>query len=119
MTAFHYNQQKLQPPLYVTSTLWSETIVETIVCYNNLTLQPLYVFMLPASMRLCMGSRRGFIVRMKIGNTAVDPMTASHTIRIRQRNTLGPSSDGHQYAVVHVTGYVKNWPPAGRQQENR
>lgn len=70
--------------------------------------------MLPASMRLCMGSRRGFIVRMKIGNTAVDPMTASHTIRIRQRNTLGPSSDGHQYAVVHVTGYVKNWPPAGR-----
>lgn len=64
-------------------------------------------------MRLCMGSRRGFIVRMKIGNTAVDPMTASHTIRIRQRNTLGPSSDGHQYAVVHVTGYVKNWPPAG------
>lgn len=71
-----------------------------------------------SSMRLCMGSRRGFIVRMKIGNTAVDPMTASHTIRIRQRNTLGPSSDGHQYAVVHVTGYVKNWPPAGTQLES-
>ena len=65
-------------------------------------------------MRLCMGSRRGFIIRMKIGNMHVDPMTATHTVRIRQRNTLGPSSDGHQYAVVHVTGYIKNWPPAGK-----
>ncbi len=65
-------------------------------------------------MRLCMGSRRGFIIRMKIGNMHVDPMTATHTVRIRQRNTLGPSSDGPQYAVVHVTGYIKNWPPAGK-----
>jgi hypothetical protein len=65
-------------------------------------------------MRLCMGSRRGFIIRMKIGNMHVDPMTATHTVRIRQRNTLGPSNDGHQYAVVHVTGYIKNWPPAGK-----
>ena len=66
-----------------------------------------------ASMRLCMGSRRGFIIRMKVGNMPVDPMTSSHTVRIRQRNTLGPSSDGQQYAVVHVTGYIKNWPPSG------
>ena len=69
-----------------------------------------------ASMRLCMGSRRGFIIRMKVGNSlpcGADPMSASHTVRIRQRNTLGPASDGHQYSVVHVTGYIKNWPPAG------
>ncbi|KAK2151433.1 hypothetical protein LSH36_363g01019 [Paralvinella palmiformis] len=70
-------------------------------------------------MRLCMGSRRGFIIRMKIGNMHVDPMTATHTVRIRQRNTLGPSNDGHQYAVVHVTGYIKNWPPAGKSQMDR
>ena len=68
-----------------------------------------------ASMRLCMGSRRGFICRMKIGQMPVDPMSASHTVRIRQRNTLGPSNDGQQYAVVHVTGYIKNWPPSGRK----
>ena len=58
-----------------------------------------------SSMRLCMGSRRGFIIRMRIGNMPVDPMSTSHTVRARQQNTLGPSSDGQQYAVVHVTGW--------------
>ncbi|KAK7492599.1 hypothetical protein BaRGS_00016078 [Batillaria attramentaria] len=72
-----------------------------------------------SSIRLCMGSRRGFICRMRMGNTHVDPMTANHTVRIRQRNTLGPASDGNHYAVVHVTGYVKNWPPAGGVQIDR
>lgn len=67
------------------------------------------------SIRLCMGSRRGFICRMKMGNVQVDPMTANHSIRIRQRNTLGPSLDGNHYTVVHVTGYIKNWPPSGVQ----
>lgn len=65
-----------------------------------------------SNMRLCLGSRRGFIIRMRIGNVTVNPMMASHTVRIRQHNTLGPSSDGRHYAVVHVTGYVRNWPPA-------
>jgi len=64
-----------------------------------------------------MGSRRGFIIRMKIGNLtpgSVDSVSAtSHCMRVRQRSTLGPSADGQQYAVVHVTGYIKNWPPAG------
>jgi len=63
-----------------------------------------------------MGSRRGFIIRMKIGNLTSSSMdsvsAASHCMRVRQRSTLGPS-DGQQYAVVHVTGYIKNWPPAG------
>ena len=62
----------------------------------------------PDSMRLNMGSRRGFICRMRLGNQC-DSMLSSHTSRLRQDNTLGPSEDGHKYAVVHVTGYVKNW----------
>ena len=66
-----------------------------------------------ASVRLCMGSRRGFICRMKMGNMQVDPMTANHSLRIRQHSTLGPSTDGNHYSIVHVTGYIKNWPPSG------
>ena len=65
-------------------------------------------------MRMCMGARRGFICRMRIGNMPVDPLgAASHTVRLRQRHMLGPGRDGHHYAVVHVTGYVKNWPSHG------
>ncbi|XP_050403551.1 aryl hydrocarbon receptor nuclear translocator homolog isoform X2 [Patella vulgata] len=70
-----------------------------------------------SSIRLCMGSRRGFICRMKMGSAHVDPVTATHTVRIRQRQTLGPSPDGNHYSVVHVTGYVKNWPPSGVQMD--
>jgi len=63
-------------------------------------------------MRLCMGSRRGFIIRMRLGNVMIDPLISSHTVRVRHRSSLGPSSDGQHYAVVHVTGYIRNWPPA-------
>lgn len=70
-----------------------------------------------SSVRLCMGSRRGFICRMKMGNMQVDPMTANHSLRVRQRTTLGPSTDGNHYAIVHVTGYIKNWPPSGVQMD--
>jgi len=60
-----------------------------------------------------MGSRRGFIIRMRLGDVAVDQMSSSsHPLRARHRSTLGPSSDGRQYAVVHVTGYIRNWPPS-------
>ncbi|PRD27498.1 UNVERIFIED_CONTAM: tgo [Trichonephila clavipes] len=67
---------------------------------------------LKTSMRLCMGSRRGFICRLKIGNLQPDAMCSSHLHRLRQRNSLGTSTDGNSYAVVHCTGYVKNWPPS-------
>lgn len=66
-------------------------------------------------MRLCMGSRRGFICRMKVGDIANDNMALGHLNRLKQRNSLGPSRDGRNYAVVHCTGYIKNWPPSGMQ----
>ena len=60
-----------------------------------------------------MGSRRGFICRMRIGNVHHETMNSGHLNRLRQRNTLGPTRDGNSYAVVHCTGYMKNWPPSG------
>jgi len=68
-----------------------------------------------SAMRLCMGSRRGFIARMKVGN--VSPESLGYLNRVRQRNSLGPSRDGSNFAVVHCTGYIKNWPPQGIQME--
>lgn len=70
-----------------------------------------------SSMRLCMGSRRGFICRMKIGNVQPDTISPSHIHRMRQRNSLGHATDGNSYAVVHCTGYIKNWPPSGVQMD--
>lgn len=71
-------------------------------------------FSLVAAMRNCMGARRGFICRMKIGNVAPENMAVGHLNRLKQRNSLGPSRDGQNYAVIHCTGYIKNWPPTGK-----
>lgn len=71
-----------------------------------------------SSMRLCMGSRRGFICRMKMGPVPIDPMSVGQAQRLRNRVVLGPTSDGQHYAVIHVTGYIKNWPPTGKRLYN-
>ncbi|XP_014681077.1 PREDICTED: aryl hydrocarbon receptor nuclear translocator homolog isoform X2 [Priapulus caudatus] len=63
--------------------------------------------------RICMGSRRAFICRMKFGNVQIPVNSSAQASRMRHRNTLGVSRDGQHYAVVHCTGYIKNWPPSG------
>ena len=75
-----------------------------------------------SSMRLCMGSRRGFICRMKIGSfpPMAIPEDQPHLrsrLDMRQRTGLGAGPDGASYAVVHCTGYIKNWPPTGVQMD--
>ena len=59
-----------------------------------------------SSARLAIGSRRGFICRMRFGNYVID---STQLNRVRNRNPLGPSQDNQPYAVVHCTGYIKNW----------
>ncbi|XP_031733396.1 LOW QUALITY PROTEIN: aryl hydrocarbon receptor nuclear translocator 2 [Anarrhichthys ocellatus] len=71
-----------------------------------------------SSMRMCMGSRRSFICRMRCGTAPLDHISLNRlsNMRKRYRNGLGPSKEGEaQYSVVHCTGYIKAWPPAGKQ----
>uniref|UniRef100_A0A8C9WLM5 Aryl hydrocarbon receptor nuclear translocator 2 n=1 Tax=Scleropages formosus TaxID=113540 RepID=A0A8C9WLM5_SCLFO len=69
-----------------------------------------------SSMRMCMGSRRSFICRMRCGSALLEhvPMSRLSSMRKRYRNGLGSSKEGGpEYVVVHCTGYMKAWPPAG------
>ncbi|XP_054103372.2 aryl hydrocarbon receptor nuclear translocator isoform X16 [Callithrix jacchus] len=69
-----------------------------------------------SSMRMCMGSRRSFICRMRCGSSTVDPVSVNRLsfVRNRCRNGLGSVKDGEpHFVVVHCTGYIKAWPPAG------
>ncbi|KAJ8383766.1 hypothetical protein AAFF_G00214530 [Aldrovandia affinis] len=69
-----------------------------------------------SSVRMCMGSRRSFICRMRCGMSPVDPVSINRLnfLRSRNRNGLGPVKDGEpQYVVVHCTGYIRSWPLAG------
>ncbi|KAM5201299.1 aryl hydrocarbon receptor nuclear translocator isoform 6-T6 [Hipposideros larvatus] len=69
-----------------------------------------------SSMRMCMGSRRSFICRMRCGTSSVDPVSMNRLsfVRNRCRNGLGSVKDGEpHFVVVHCTGYIKAWPPAG------
>ncbi|CAI4229982.1 unnamed protein product [Auanema sp. JU1783] len=55
--------------------------------------------------RVHMSCRRGFICRMRVGS--LEPLH-----RIRNRRPIFQHG-GHNYVVMHCTGYVKNTPPSG------
>ncbi|XP_078484946.1 transcription factor protein [Ciona intestinalis] len=65
-----------------------------------------------SSVRMCMGSRRAFICRMRCGKSQINHMSSAR--HFRGMNTLGsPDDTKNRYAVTHVTGFIRSWPPAG------
>ena len=84
-------------------------------------------------MRSHIGSRRSFICRVRLGQMyqqqqqhhmqIIDPNSlgfwAGNSRAGRNRNTLKTSIDDSNkpnYAVVHITGYTKIWPPNSNGQ---
>nr|CAB3223160.1 aryl hydrocarbon receptor nuclear translocator [Phallusia mammillata] len=68
-----------------------------------------------SSVRMCMGSRRAFICRMRVGK---HQMNMARPRYMRAQNTLGQPEDGKDsYVVMHVTGFIRAWPPAGYGSE--
>ncbi|KAF4087505.1 hypothetical protein AMELA_G00071550 [Ameiurus melas] len=68
------------------------------------------------SVRMSMGARRSFICRMRCGSCPVEPISMDRLsiLKSRNRSGLGPVKEGEpQYVVVHCTGYIRSWPPAG------
>ncbi|MCI4374297.1 hypothetical protein PGIGA_G00004610 [Pangasianodon gigas] len=69
-----------------------------------------------SSVRMSMGARRSFICRMRCGTCPVEPMSMNRLgiLKSRNRSGLGPVKEGEpQFVVVHCTGYIRSWPPAG------
>ncbi|XP_013860165.1 aryl hydrocarbon receptor nuclear translocator isoform X3 [Austrofundulus limnaeus] len=69
-----------------------------------------------SSARMNMGARRSFICRMRCGTCPVEPISMNRLsfLRNRNRNGLGSPKEGEpQFVVVHCTGCIKSWPPAG------
>ena len=84
------------------------------------------------SLRTHMGSRRAFICRMRVGNFDQQQQQQQQQPQIHysnfnnqnsfnylnrtniHNNALGEANtnvDANNYAVVHITGYTKTWPP--------
>ncbi|KAF7708081.1 aryl hydrocarbon receptor nuclear translocator isoform X2 [Silurus meridionalis] len=69
-----------------------------------------------STVRMSMGARRSFICRMRCGNCPMEPMSMNRlgALKSRNRSGLGPGKEGEpQFVVVHCTGYIRSWPPAG------